>query len=100
MYISEYLYKYNDVCLDLYFGVQHFGNYIEWIKFFLQCTINSSNRTIKRLNAAVDERVKMEKKLQHSGKISGKLTAICDFLEKMPISMINDLVSRCISCFL
>lgn len=41
---------------------------------------------------AVDERAKMEKKLQHSGKFSGELTAICDFLEKMPIFMINDLV--------
>lgn len=27
LFISEYLYKYNDVCLDLYFGVQRFGNY-------------------------------------------------------------------------
>lgn len=92
LFISEYLYKYNDVCLDLYFGVQHFGNYTEWIKFFLQCIIDSSNQTIKRLNVAVDERAKVEKKLQHSGKFSGELTAICDFLEKKPIFMINDLV--------
>ena len=41
---------------------------------------------------AVDERAKMKKKLQHSGKFSGELTAICDFLEKMPIFMINHLV--------
>lgn len=92
LFISGYLYKYNDVCLDLYFGVQHFGNYTEWIKFFLQYIIDSSNQTIKRLNAAVDERDKMEKKLHHSGKFSGELSAICDFLEEMPIFMINDLV--------
>ncbi len=92
LFISEYLYKYNDVCLDLYFGVQHFGNYTEWIKFFLQCIIDSSNQTIKRLNVAVDERAKMEKKLQHSGKFSGELSGMCDFIEKTPIFMINDLV--------
>lgn len=92
LFISEYLYKYNDVCLDLYFEVQHFGNYTEWIKFFLQCIIDSSNQTIKRLNMAVVERAKMEKKLQHSGKFSGELSAICDFIEKKPVFMINDLV--------
>lgn len=92
LFISEYLYKYNDVCLDLYWEVQHFGNYTEWIKFFLQCIIDSSNQTIKRLNAAVDERDKMEKKLQHSTKFSGELSGICDFIEKTPIFMINDLV--------
>lgn len=80
------------MCLDLYFGIQHFGNYTEWINFFLQCIIDSSNQTIKRLNAAVDERAKMEKKLQHSGKFSGELSAICDFIEKKPVFMINDLV--------
>lgn len=31
---------------------------------------------------AVVERAKMEKKLQHSGKFSGELSAICDFIEK------------------
>lgn len=92
LFISEYLYKYNDVCLDLYFGVQHFGNYTEWIKFFLQCIVDSSNQTIKRLNVAVDERAKMEKKLQHSGKFSGELSGMCGFIEKTPIFMINDLV--------
>lgn len=80
------------MCLDLYFGVQHFGNYTEWIKFFLQCIIDSSNRTIKRLNAAVDERAKMEKKLQHSGKFSGELSKVCSYIEKNPIFMINDFV--------
>ena len=40
----------------------------------------------------VDERAKMEKKLQHSGKFSGELSAICDFIEKKPVFMINDLV--------
>lgn len=35
LFISEYFYKYNYVCLDLYKSVQHFGNYTEWIKFFL-----------------------------------------------------------------
>ncbi len=69
LFISEYLYKYNDVCLDWYFGVQHFGNYPEWIKFFLQCIIDSANQTIKRLDGAVDERAKMEKKLQHRNRI-------------------------------
>jgi len=63
LFISEYLYHHNDVCLDLYFGVQHFKNYTKLIRFFLQCIINSSNQTIKRLNAEVDERDKMEKKL-------------------------------------
>lgn len=92
LFISEYLHKYNDVCLDLYFGVQHFGNYTEWIKFFLQCIIDSANQTIKRLNVAVDERAKIEVKLQYNGKFSGELTAICDFLEKKPIFMINELV--------
>ena len=92
LFISEYLHKYNNVCLDLYFGVQHFGNYTEWIKFFLQCIIDSANQTIKRLNVAVDERVNMKVKLQYNGKFSGELTAICDFLEKKPIFMINELV--------
>lgn len=92
LFISEYLYKYNDVCSELFFGVQHFGNYTEWIKFFLQCIIDSSNQTIKRLNAAVEERNNMEKKLQHSTKFSGELSKICDFIEKTPIFMINDLV--------
>lgn len=58
----------------------------------MHCIIDSSNQTIKRLNAAVDERAKMEKKLQHSGKFSGELSAICDFIEKKPVFMINDLV--------
>lgn len=90
--MSEYLHKYNDVCLDLYYGVQHFGNYTEWIKFFLQCIIDSANQTIKCLNIAADERVKMEKKLRYNGKFWGGLTAICDFFEKKPIFMINELV--------
>ena len=50
LFISEDLYKYNDVCSDLYFGVQH------------------------------------------SGKFSGELSTICDFIEKKPIFMINELV--------
>ena len=58
----------------------------------MHCIIDSSNQTIKRLNAAVDERAKMEKKLQHSGKFSGELSAICDFIKKKPVFMINDLV--------
>ena len=94
LFISGYLHKYNDVCLDLYFGVQHFGNDAEWIKFFLQCIIDSVNQTIKRLNVAVDERVNMKVKLQYNGKFSGELTAICDFLEKKPIFMINELVDE------
>ena len=94
LFMSEYLYKYNDVCSDLFFAVQHFGNYTEWIKFFLQCIIDSSNQTIKRLNAAVDERDKMEKKLQYSTKFTGELSRICDFIEKTPIFMINDLVDE------
>lgn len=92
LFISEYLYKHNDVCSELFFEVQHFGNYTEWIKFFLQCIIDSSNQTIKLLNAAIDERDKMEKKLQYSNKFSGELSGICDFIEKTPIFMINDLV--------
>lgn len=67
LFISEYLYKYNDMCSDLFWEVQHFGNYTEWIKFFLQCIIDSSNHTIKRLNAAVDERAKMKKELHQTG---------------------------------
>ena len=63
-------------------------------KVFLQCIIDSSNQTIKRLNAAVDERDKMEKKLQHSTKFTGELSRICDFIEKTPIFMINDLVDE------
>lgn len=92
LFVSEYLYKYNDVCLDLFWEVQHFGNYTEWIKFFLQCIVDSSNHTIKRLNAAVDERAKMKKELHHSTKFSGELSKICDFIEKTPFFMINDLV--------
>ena len=58
----------------------------------MQCIIDSANQTIKRLNVAVDERAKMEVKLQYNGKFSGELTAICDFLEKNPIFIINELI--------
>ncbi len=92
LFISEYLYKHNDVCLDLFFGVQHFGNYMEWIKFFLQCIIDSSNQAIKRIKEAVDERSKIGKNLQRSAKFSGELSRICDFIETKPVFMINDLV--------
>ncbi len=92
LFISEYLYKHNDACLDLFFGVQHFGNYTEWIKFFLQCMIDSSNKAIKRLSEAVDERTKIGKNLQRSAKFSGELSRICDFIETTPVFMINDLV--------
>ena len=70
----------------MFFGVQHFGNYTEWIKFFLQCIIDSSNQTIKRLNAAVEERDNMEKKLQYGIKFLGELSKICDFIEKHQFS--------------
>ena len=60
----------------------------------MQCIIDSANQTIKRLNVAVDERVNMKVKLQYNGKFSGELTAICDFLEKKPIFMINELVDE------
>ena len=92
LFISEYLYKHNDICLDLFFGVQHFGNYMEWIKFFLQCIIDSSNQAIKRIKEAVDERSKIGKNLQRSAKFSGELSRICDFIETKPVFMINDLV--------
>lgn len=36
----------------------------------------------------------MEVKLQYNGKFSGELTAICDFLGKKPIFMINELVDE------
>ncbi len=32
---------------------------MEWIKFFLQCIIDSSNQAIKRIKEAVDERSKI-----------------------------------------
>ena len=31
--LSDFLYKYNDECLKYFRGVQHFGEYMEWIKF-------------------------------------------------------------------
>lgn len=92
LFISEYLYKYNDVCLDLYRSVQHFGNYTHWIKFFLQCIIDSSNHAINQLNAAVKERKEVKKKLQHNTKFLKELSEIYDFLERKPIFMIKDLV--------
>lgn len=92
LFISEYLYKYNDMCLDLYKSVQHFGNYTEWIKFFLQCIIDSANHVIKKLEEAVNERNKTEKKLQHGTKFARELSEIYSFLEKKPVFMIKDLV--------
>lgn len=92
LFISEYFYKYNDVCLDLYKSVQHFGNYTEWIKFFLQCIIDSSNRAIKQMEEAVNERNRVEKKLHHGTKFTRELSEIYSFLEKKPVFMIKDLV--------
>ena len=92
LFISEYLYKNNDMCLELYRSVQNFGNYIDWIKFFLQCIIDSSNHAIKQLNAVVKERKEVQKKLEHNIKFLRELSEIYDFLEKKPIFMIKDLV--------
>ena len=64
---------------------------MEWIKFFLQCIIDSSNQAIKRIQEAVDERSKIGKNLQRSAKFSGELSRICDFIETKPVFMINDL---------
>ena len=76
----------------MFFGVQHFGNYMEWIKFFLQCIIDSSNQAIKRIKEAVDERSRIGKNLQRSVKFSWELSRICVFIETTPVFMINDLV--------
>ena len=92
LFISEYFYKYNYVCLDLYKSVQHFGNYTEWIKFFLQFIIDSSNRAIKQFEEAVNERNRAEKKLQHGTKFTRELSEIYNFLEKKPVFMIKNLV--------
>ena len=80
------------MCLELYRSVQNFGNYIDWIKFFLQCIIDSSNHAIKQLNAVVKERKEVQKKLEHNIKFLRELSEIYDFLEKKPIFMIKDLV--------
>lgn len=66
---------------------------MEWIKFFLQCIIDSSNQAIKRIKEAVDERSKIGRTCNAALSFrGGELFRICDFIETTPVFMINDLV--------
>jgi len=57
--ISNYLFERNDECLRMFMGVQHFGAYMDWIKFFVQGVIESTRKVIKHLDLASGLRKEM-----------------------------------------
>lgn len=94
LFISEYLFQNDDECMNLFRNVQYFGDYMEWIKFFLRCIISSSDRTVKQLDAAVKERSRTEEKLRQCPKFYAELAEIYDFIEASPVFLIKDIAHK------
>ena len=89
--ISNYLFENNDECLRMFMGVQHFGAYLDWIKFFVQGIIESTRKVIRQLDLASGLRKESIHKIKSLQKFDKTLLPIYEYAEQKPIICIKEI---------
>jgi len=92
--LSDFLYQYNDECLKYFRGIQHFGEYMEWIKFFVQGVITSAENAIDQIVQAYDLRCENKQKLNSYEKAVKNLSVIYDFIEQNPVLSVKEVAKQ------
>lgn len=72
-------------------GVQHFGAYLDWIKFFIQGVVESTQKAIRQLDLANGLREKSIQKIKSLQKFDKTFLPIYDYIEQKPIICIKEI---------
>lgn len=89
--LSDYFYKHDHECAQWFMRIQHFGRYVDWIKFFVQGVIVSVEHTISQIDLAMSLREKNLKKITSWGKSATVLLAIYEQIERQPIVSVQNI---------
>lgn len=89
--MSSYLFKNNRECLTRFKHVQLGGDYVEWIKFFIQGVIETSKKVISQLEQVIQLREENIQKINAIPKQTKLLLAIYNYVEQTPIINIKEI---------
>jgi len=83
--ISKYLWLNKIEYFDRLKEVQRFGNFEQWVKFFVKALISAAEDSINIINRLLALREKTVAKIMTLGKLSRTATLLLEYLEKKPI---------------
>ena len=89
LYISYYLKANRTEYYDRMSEVRRSGNYEQWVKFFLQAIIVSSENAIDTIRALSTLKVKDMKLVKDMGRTANTTTRILEYFERTPLATIR-----------
>jgi Fic family protein len=93
LYLSDYLFKYRSFYYDNLNGVSHKNDMVQWLKFFLEGVIQTSQKSINTLEKIIDLKTNIENtKITQFGKKTNTAKNLLFFLFKQPVVDVNDIM--------